>query len=90
MAVPLLVAFVLFQIADLNGFDSEHIGAITLIISGIILFIMDNYREKVIEGDIIQKTISLPRKRNQNTLMQIEMRYWGVFMLVVGMVWVIG
>lgn len=61
-----------------------------LIMSGVILFVMDNRRGKVAEGEILQRMVKLPRVSNQNTLMQLEMRYWGVLMVVVGMVWLMG
>lgn len=87
VALPLLISVILFIVADGYSWNDKYIGAITLISSGIILFMLDNKREAIIEGDIIMRTVKLPRKKGLNTLMWIEVRYWAIMISAIGIVW---
>jgi hypothetical protein len=89
LIVPMIFAIVMFQMADFLPINKDLIGAFALIISGILLFLIDNSRTTVIEGDIIKKEIKLPRVKNKNTMMWIEVRYWGLLMAVIGLIWLI-
>jgi hypothetical protein len=89
LIMPIISAIVMFQMADFLPINRNLIGALALIISGILLFLIDNRRTTVIEGDIIKKEIKLPRVKNKNTMMWIEVRYWGLLMAVIGLIWLI-
>nr|WP_294790314.1 hypothetical protein [uncultured Mucilaginibacter sp.] len=85
--LPMLSAFVLFQLAEFLPINRDFVGAIALTISGTLLFFYDNQRPTIVEGDIIKKKIKLPREKNRNSMMWIEVRYWGLLMVVVGLIW---
>jgi hypothetical protein len=79
----------MFQVADFFPIDRNLIGAFALIVSGVLLFLIDNRRPTITEGDIILKKVKLPRIKNRNTMMWIEVRFWGLLMLVIGVIWLI-
>ncbi len=87
--LPLLSAFILFLLFDVFDLDDNYIGALSLIISGTILFLIDHRGKKVIQGELVQTVIILPREKNKNTFMWIEAQYWGVLMVVIGVVWLV-
>jgi hypothetical protein len=87
IGMPFLIGFILFVLTSVYGINDRYNGAILLILSGIILFMMDNKRVKVYEGEIVQRTILLPRGKRQNTFMWIELRYCAVAMCLVGVAW---
>lgn len=89
LILPMLSAFILFQLAEFLPINTDLVGAIALIFSGTLLFFYDNKRPTIIEGDIIKKKIKLPREKNRNTMMWIEVRYWGLIMVVVGLIWLV-
>ncbi|TSD66147.1 hypothetical protein FFF34_001735 [Inquilinus sp. KBS0705] len=86
LGVPLIVAIILFIIADALSINDKYIGVVTLFTSAIILFMIDNKRATAAEGDIIQRTIKLPRQKRINTLMWIEVRYWAMILAVAGVI----
>lgn len=87
VGMPLIVGFVLFVLTDGLSVNDKYNGAVTLLLSGILLFMLDNKRIKVKEGEIVQRVITLPRVKRQNTFMWIELRYLAVAMGLVGLVW---
>jgi len=87
VVLPLLIAVILFMVADGFSWNDKYIGAITLISSGIILFMIDNKRDEIIQGDIVTRSIKLPRKKGINTLMWIDVQYWAILIGVIGVVW---
>lgn len=87
--MPVLIGFVLAEVADVTSFGTNYVGAVTFLLSGAILFMLDNKRQTVIEGEIIQKEIKLPRLKRINTLMWIEVRYWAMLMIAIGVVWLL-
>jgi len=89
IGMPFLIGFILFVLTSVYEINDRYNGAILLILSGIILFIMDNKRVKVYEGEIVQRTIMLPRLKRQNTFMWIELKYCAVAMGLVGLVWLV-
>lgn len=87
--LPLLSAFILFLLFDGLDLDDNYVGALSLVISGTILFLIDHRGKRVIQGELIQTIVRLPRERNKNTFMWIEARYWGMLMVVIGVVWLV-
>jgi len=89
IVMPLLIGVVLFIIADLLSINDRYNGPAALILSGVILFILDIKHKKTTEGEIIQRVIKLPRVKNKNTFIWIEMRFWGMFLFAIGVIWLL-
>lgn len=89
LGVLLIISVLLFIIADALSWSDKYNGPLTLILSGMILFLIDSKHERIIEGDVVQRPVKLPRIKNRNTLMWIEVRYWGIMFAIVGLVWLI-
>ena len=87
--VPLLLGFAIAVVVDGFSLTDKYVGPITFFISGIILFLLDNKRQKITEGILIERTIRLPRVKRKNTFMWIEVRYWGILISLIGIIWLI-
>ncbi|WP_094571639.1 hypothetical protein [Mucilaginibacter xinganensis] len=89
LAAPMFVGLILFTVADGFAWNDKYIGAITFLLSGVILFFIDSNRKKVTEGIIVVRTVKLPREKRKNTFMWIEVRYWGILIGLIGLIWLI-
>jgi hypothetical protein len=89
IGMPLLIGFMLFVVTSVYAINDRYNGAILLTLSGIKLFMMDNRRIKVYEGEIVQRTITQPKVKRQNTFMWIELRYCAVAIGLAGVVWLV-
>jgi hypothetical protein len=89
LITPLLIAIMLFILSDIIPINDKYIGAISLILSGIIMFALDNRHKTVTQGSIVPVIIKQPRVKRKNLLMWIEVRYWAIASATVGMIWLI-
>ncbi|MGZ3944655.1 MAG: hypothetical protein ACXVJB_06910 [Mucilaginibacter sp.] len=89
VALPMFISIILFIVADALSWTDKYIGAITLVSSGFILFMLDNKREEITHGEINIRTVKLPRKKRINTLMWIDVHYWAMLMSLVGFIWLL-
>ncbi|MCJ8209099.1 hypothetical protein MUY27_05225 [Mucilaginibacter sp. RS28] len=89
IGMPLIIGFVLFVLTDALSINDKYNGAVTFLLSGVSLFVMDNKRVKVYEGAIVQRVVYLPRIKRQHTFMWVELRYCAILITLVGCVWLI-
>ncbi|MBS1523981.1 MAG: hypothetical protein JST50_23465 [Bacteroidetes bacterium] len=80
LALPLIVALMLFTIADVVHLNEQYIGAISLLSSAFIIWFYDGGPELLREG---------PKraKKSKNTLFWIEIKYWALISGIIGCVW---
>jgi len=80
LALPLIIALVLFMIADAVHLNEDYIGAISLLSSSFIIWFYDGGPELLREG---------PAKapKSKHTLFWIEIKYWALISGVIGCVW---
>jgi len=85
--LPLFLGILLATLADFLSYGSNYVGATAFLLSGLILFFIDNKRPTTTVGVIVQKVVKLPRVKRKNTLMWIEVRYWAILLAGIGVVW---
>jgi len=89
IVMPLILIAILYIVADSISLDERYIVPIALLLSGFILFTLDNRRATTIEGDLVTRIVKLPREKGKNTLIWIELRYWAILMGLTGFIWFI-
>ena len=80
LALPLIIALILFTIADAVHLNEDYIGGISLLLSSFIIWFYDNGPELLREG--LAKA-----QKNRHTLFWIEIKYWALISGVLGCIW---
>lgn len=84
LGIPLIVSVILFVFFDAMALDDKYIASITLLLSAIIVYLIDDKRPVFYEGDINQQRVKGPR--GNNSLMFINMRYWAYILALGGII----
>lgn len=87
--LPLLLAAVLFTLAEHFSWDDKCILGVAFLLSGVILFYIGNWRKKVTEGTLVVRTVKLPREKGKDTFIWIELKYWGFVVGMMGVIWLV-
>ena len=80
LVLPLIIALILFTIADAVHLNERYIGAISLLTSSFIIWFYDGGPELLREG--FSRT-----KKSKHTLFWIEIKYWALISGIMGCVW---
>ena len=76
--MPLLIAFILFLIFGELAWNEQYIGSISLLLSAIILWFVDN------GPDLLTYSREIKRVKSKNALMWIEVKYWAIVLAIAG------
>ncbi len=79
LALPLLIALILFTISDAIHLNEKYIGAISLLSSSLIIWFYDGGPELLREGPT-------RARKSAHTLFWIEIKYWALISGIIGCV----
>ena len=80
LALPLIIALILFSIADVVHLNDQYIGAVSLLSSSFIIWFYDS-------GPALLREGAGSVKKSKHTLFWIEIKYWALISGIVGCVW---
>ncbi|HTK18332.1 MAG TPA: hypothetical protein VL442_02410 [Mucilaginibacter sp.] len=83
LALPLIIALILFTIADAVHLNERYIGSISLLSSSFIIWFYDGGPQLLREGPA-------RTKKSKHTLFWIEIKYWALISGITGCVWLAG
>ncbi|HEY9001020.1 MAG TPA: hypothetical protein VIM89_06695 [Mucilaginibacter sp.] len=83
LALPLIIALILFTVADAVHLDERYIGGISLLSSSFIIWFYDGGPQLLREG-------RTRGKKSKHTLFWIEIKYWALITGIIGCVWLAG
>lgn len=83
LALPFMIAIVLFILVNDNTTFDRYIGAISIMLSSIICWFVDG------GPSILKKGATITFTKGKNTLMWIELKYWAIVSAVGGCVWLV-
>jgi len=87
--LPMALAGILFSVGEAFSWNDKYIPGVAFLISGMILFYIGSWRKKVNEGTLVIRTVKLPREKGKDTFMWIELKYWGILVGLIGVIWLI-
>jgi hypothetical protein len=80
IVLPLLIAVILFITFDALNLSDKYIGAVSLLISSIFIWIFDGGPAVIREG--LRNT-----PKSNHTLFWIEIKYWALLLGITGSIW---
>ena len=83
------LAGILFSVGEAFSWNDKYIPGVAFLISGMILFYIGSWCKKVNEGTLVIRTVKLPREKGKDTFMWIELKYWGILVGLIGVIWLI-